>query len=86
MIEDGEVAIESRTVLVGYSDLMSESLKREDIDAIRLVPWSQMRPIADRGIDDKVEDQEVGAGVATSIRLQLKLFGETIVELQEVYR
>ena len=82
LVADGEAAEAERAALVGHAESMGSALEAESQGALRAVPWTIMRPIAQRGIDDRLEDKEIGPGVAESLELQLQLFTETILQLQ----
>jgi hypothetical protein len=85
-IDDGESEGDLTTAaaddLRSDADDMEDALREKDRDALRLVPWGELEPWADRGIDDKISDGEIGTGVAASLREQLRNFTTIIDKLR----
>lgn len=52
--------------------------------AARLPTWIELRPFGDRGIQDMVDDLEIGPAGAASRTERLDLFGEALRELAEL--
>jgi len=80
--EDGDLTEEAAQSLQAQGAAMEQALATKDREALRLVPWLAMRPWAQRGIDDKLGDAEIGPGVAASLVEQLANFTLTINRLQ----
>jgi len=86
-IADGELATDDAARLRVLGDQLEAALDGHDSAGLRLIPWSGiMRPWADRGIDDKVADLEIGPTVAESLHDRVVHFTATIDSLQRIYQ
>jgi hypothetical protein len=84
---DGELAQADVDNLSMLGVQLGSAIDARDLNALRLVPWSKaMRPWADRGIADKLEDGEVGPTVAAELAERVVLFTETIQSLQGIFQ
>lgn len=81
-VEDHELSAASAGVLLQDGATLGKVIDTKDREALMAVPWDAMSHWANRGIQDKLEDGEVGPGVAASLREQLVNFTETIHRLQ----
>lgn len=81
-VADADLSSDAADVLRLRGDELGDALAEKDRHAVRVVPWTSMEPWAERGIADKVDDGEVGPGVAVSLLEQLRLFGVAIGRLQ----
>jgi len=84
-VDDGDLTTESSDALRAEGTRLGFALTGRDLEGVRTIPWNALEPWAERGIDDKLSDGEIGPGVATSLREQLSNFTETIERLQETY-
>lgn len=81
-VSEGDLTTEAADDLRSDADDMEDALRAKDRDALRLVPWGELEPWAERGIDDKVIDGEIGVGVAGSLLEQLRNFTTVIDKLR----
>lgn len=81
-IDDLELSAQSSVVLHQDADRLETALAEKDRGILLAVPWDAMAPWASRGIEDKLEDGDIGPGVAVSLREQLVNFTATIHRLQ----
>jgi hypothetical protein len=81
-VEDEDIQQPAADALTLQSTVLGEALETKNQDKLRTVNWEELRPWASRGIDDKLDDHEIGPGVANSLREQLKNFTSTILQLQ----
>lgn len=82
-VADGDLAALAAEDLLHKGEALGAALEVRSVEQLRLVPWATtMSPWATRGIADKLEDGEIGPGVADSLREQLVNFTETINRLQ----
>lgn len=81
--QDGDVSAPLADDLREMGTDLGQSLVAQDRVALRAINWSVMRPFAQRGIDDKLDDGEIGPGVANSLEERLDNFTETIERLQQ---
>jgi hypothetical protein len=85
-ISDGVLTQQAAVAFKAEADKLENGLNTKNLPEVQLVAWGNLKPWADRGIDDKLADGEVGPGVAASLREQLTNFTETIAQLQAVYQ
>tara|TARA_R110000822_G_scaffold120633_3_gene254145 strand:- start:7463 stop:7882 length:420 start_codon:yes stop_codon:yes gene_type:complete len=81
-VSEGDLMPAAADNLRASADGMELALREKDRDALRLSPWSELEPWADRGIDDKLADGEIGPGVASSLREQLANFTNIVNKLR----
>lgn len=84
-VEDGDLAQDGANEMNTHTLAFGVAINASDLEGVRRVPWSAMRPWAERGIVDKIDDGEISPGVAASLREQLSNFTEAIVALQGTY-
>jgi hypothetical protein len=83
-IADGELTsmqvaeLQSRTFHLGMTITASY-----DPDAFAVAGWNTLEPWAHRGIQDRVDDHEIGPGVAESFRERVLNFSAAIERLAE---
>ncbi len=82
--EDGDLTEAAADSLRSEGAKLERALAEQSREGVRKVAWLSMEPFADRGIDDKLGDGEIGPGVAQSLREQLRNFTATITRLQEI--
>ena len=82
-VEDGDFL--DGTVLLSYVDSMSAAIEAEDTLALGLVPWDTLKQFAERGIDDRVEDNEMVEAAADFLRRRLVNFDEAVRVLTDPY-
>lgn len=86
-VGDGELDVAEAANLRNLGAQLGAALDQKSTDELRLVPWSRiMRPWADRGIQDKLDDVEIGPTVAEALRDRVVNFTATIESLQRIYR
>lgn len=81
-VEDGDLTQDAANALNTQALRIGTALTERDLETIRVAPWSSLEPWAERGIADKVDDGEIGPGVALSLREQLAKFTEAILILK----
>ncbi len=80
---DGELNADERAGLSRTITDLTVALHSEEIQPGDLVAlWAALKPWAERGIADRVDDGEIGAGVAESFRERLTQFDAAIVTLE----
>lgn len=84
--EDGELTQTAADNWRFEANKLELGLKSRNLEMVRLAPWDGLEPLANRGIDDKLSDAEIGPGVAVSLREQLRNFSETITQLKLIYQ
>jgi hypothetical protein len=77
-VEDGDITPTDASELQADGIRMKFALDTKSREQIMAVPWDTMEPWADRGIDDKLEDQDIGPGVAASLRERVDNFTKTV--------
>lgn len=82
-LSEGDLVSASVSSLEDGMGAMDTALKQKDLDALRLVPWSSMKPWPERGIDVQMHGGQIGAGVAESFRENLKQFDLVIRRLRK---
>ena len=83
-VEDGDLDATAAQMLYDQGYNLGEILSREDVEALYLIPWgATMRPWADRGVADKLEDGEVGPLVADELLEQIINFTTVIQSLKD---
>lgn len=82
--EDGDLAPSEAGALHEDGERLELALLTRDRAALRTVVWVPLQAFADRGIQDKLADGEIGPGVANSLREQLVNFTAAINRLQEL--
>lgn len=83
--DDGDLSPEAVLMLTSQSDKLGGALKARDSGALREVSWTTLEFWANRGIGDKLDDGEIGPGVAQSLHEQLFNFSTTITRLQTTF-
>ncbi len=78
-----EIASSAANLLLMRGDEMEAALDDGDRITLRLVQWSSLVPWVSKGIDAKLEAEEIGPGVAASLREQLVNFNQAIAKLQK---
>lgn len=79
-VEDGDLA--DSAVLSAFVGQMDAALEAGgDREALRVIPWSQLRPYGDRGIQRLIDDEEIDALVAPSLTGRLDDFDDAIERL-----
>lgn len=84
-IADGDLSLPDATELRGFAEKLTTALNARDVTGVRAVPWITMRPWAVRGIDDQLEDGEIGPGAAASLHEQLVNFTTAIEDIQGAF-
>lgn len=81
--EDGDLNEQAADILRALGGDLGAALERESVTDVRVIPWAASMDVwARRGIVDKVEDGEIGQGVAASLSEQLSNFSETITQIK----
>lgn len=84
-VSDGDISPVEAAELRSHAAKLEVALDARDVYGVRDVPWTSMQPWASRGIDDQLEDGEIGPGVASSLREQLVNFTTTIADIQGAF-
>lgn len=84
-IDDGDLIEPAAQALRSSGDKLGQALTAKDVTAVRSISWATMAPWAQRGIDDKLQDGEIGPGVKISLVEQLTNFTETITKIQGLF-
>lgn len=84
-VEDQELSQDAANALNTQALALGRAIEARDLEGVRVIPWTNLEPWVERGIADKVTDEEIGPGVGASLREQLSNFGEAIAILQETY-
>lgn len=84
-VEDGELVESAAAQLRSNGDSLGAALTARDVTALRGVPWPSMAPWAQRGVEDKLQDGEIGPGVRLSLLEQLANFSTAITNLQGIF-
>lgn len=84
-VSDGDITpAESNSMSTQVAGLWF-AIAQQDREAIaeRIPVWETVRPFAVRGVQDRVDDAEIGAGGASSRLERIQLFGEALTRLSE---
>lgn len=72
---------EARTAVQGAMSSMAEMLATGDIDKAAQIRWDLIKVVALFGIDDMLKQQEIGPGVAESLREGVRVFDKAFRRL-----
>ncbi len=84
-VEDGELVEPAAASLRSSGDKLGAALTARDVSTLRTISWPSMAPWAQRGIEDKLQDGEIGPGVRLSLLEQVANFTTTITKLQGIF-
>lgn len=82
-LSDGDLTIGAAAIHREQSKRLGAALEARDLASVRAIAWGILMPWAQRGIEDEIEDQEIGPGVADSLREELAQFNDAVTRLQE---
>lgn len=82
-IEDGDIGSAAADALRGEIALIDLAFDQDNTDSLADAKWLMLRPWAERGIDDKVEDGDIGPGVAQSFKERLVQFTKALEKLKD---
>jgi len=82
-LEDGEIDEETAAGLSDQVFDIGVALAEDDFEALGLAPWEALEVWADRGVQDRVDDGEIGPGVAVSRIERIDQFGRGLDRLRE---
>jgi len=79
-LDDGDLKGEAANALVASSDRLEASLSTnlDDARAVTTIEWPLIHPYALRGVLDRVDDGDIGAGVAASLNERITQFDAAI--------
>ena len=79
-LDDGDLKGEAANALVASSDRLEASLSTnlDDARTVTSIEWPLIHPYALRGVLDRVDDGDIGAGVAASLNERITQFDAAI--------
>lgn len=79
-LDDGDLQGEAASALIASADRLEESLSTnlDDARAATTIEWPLIHPYALRGVLDRVDDGDIGAGVAASLNERITQFDAAI--------
>lgn len=84
-LQDGDLSLAVFGQLDAEGVALEAALTTRSVEGVRAAPWaSEMRAWAARGIQDKLDDGEIGFGVAASLSEQLENFSAVIARIQGI--
>lgn len=83
-IDDGDLPAEGASDLRNAAQAIEATLRANDLEAVQesTIRWASLRPWGDRGIDDRIDDQEIAEGAGKSLTERLNQFDAAITALQ----
>jgi len=83
-VEDGDLTLQAGNAEVARTQEWDEAMALRDRDFIvvlRAADWARFEALAGRGIQDRLEDGEVGPGVAASLAERVEQFDRALAAL-----
>lgn len=79
---DGDVSAPDLATITALERELALAIEAEDERAVADVPFPILVPFAERGIQDRVDDEEISSGVAQSLLERLRQFEEALLALR----
>lgn len=76
-IADGDLSPEGLSDALATASELEDAIEDEESDGLRDL-WLDLKPWAERGIADRVEDDEIVEGAAASLLERVRLFNESV--------
>ena len=81
--EDGDIDATQGSALNSSINTFEQAMDSRTTFATKAPIWPTLRPYGDRGIQDRVDDGEIGTGVAESLTERLDNFTEAVSTVVE---
>lgn len=81
--EDGDLTDAEAEVLMFSADALKTALDEGDRLKIASVDWSKLKPWAERGVQDRIDDKKISPAVGPSLFHRIDKFTETLEVLAQ---